>query len=149
MQLEKRYFVLKCKDLTLPIEQWVQLEAILEKHEADRVKRGKDTFDCLVIEQDWPEYEIAVASILQRTHGQPTEIEMHRADHKAVQEAGFHDAGELLAAYKRLEKREKALYACALKYLGWLLGKNFQNKEKALEDDLNNPEMVNSEMVEG
>lgn len=32
----------------------------------------------------------------------PTELEMHRADHQAVKDAGFGSPGELLNAYKRL-----------------------------------------------
>lgn len=34
---------------------------------------------------------------------QPSELEMHRADHQAVRAAGFHDVGELLDAYKKLQ----------------------------------------------
>jgi hypothetical protein len=34
--------------------------------------------------------------------GEPTELEMFHADHAAIQAAGFHDAGELLAAYKHM-----------------------------------------------
>lgn len=40
--------------------------------------------------------------------GFPNELEMHRADFKAVQAAGFHDPGELLAAYKLLAQHENA-----------------------------------------
>jgi hypothetical protein len=35
----------------------------------------------------------------------PTELEMHRADYAAVQEAGFESPGELLAAYKHLSSK--------------------------------------------
>ena len=35
---------------------------------------------------------------------QPTELEMHRADHKSVKAAGFECVGELLAAYNVLLK---------------------------------------------
>jgi hypothetical protein len=38
----------------------------------------------------------------------PTELEMFRADHEAVQAHGFHDAGELLAAYKHLAEQDNA-----------------------------------------
>src|SRR5687768_4195582 len=50
----------------------------------------------------------ALTAALQQQGQEPRELEMHRADHKAVQEAGFHDAGELLAAYKYLATQENA-----------------------------------------
>lgn len=38
-------------------------------------------------------------------HTQPSELEMHRADYKAIKDAGFESPGELLSAYQTLEKR--------------------------------------------
>ena len=40
--------------------------------------------------------------------GNPTELEMHRADYNAIKAAGFESPGELLAAYKVLEDKIKA-----------------------------------------
>lgn len=37
------------------------------------------------------------------TVAEPSELEMHRADYQAIRAAGFHDPGELLDAYKKLQ----------------------------------------------
>lgn len=39
--------------------------------------------------------------------GNPTELEMHRADYNAIKAAGFESPGELLAAYKVLDDKIK------------------------------------------
>lgn len=48
------------------------------------------------------ECERLIRAALGVTPSGPSELEMLRADHQAVQAAGFHDTGELLSAYKRL-----------------------------------------------
>lgn len=43
--------------------------------------------------------------------GQPSELEMHRADYRAIKEAGWECPGELLAAHKVLERKYAELTA--------------------------------------
>lgn len=73
MKLEKRYVVMKLKDVDqLPAEDYHQLGLILNKIAAIRAARGKDDLNCLVIEKDWPEFESAFKLIEERVDGQET-----------------------------------------------------------------------------
>ncbi|WP_394475053.1 hypothetical protein [Ralstonia mannitolilytica] len=52
-----------------------------------------------------------IESLRQRasaaTVAEPSELEMHRADYQAIRAAGFHDPGELLDAYKKLQAAQQ------------------------------------------
>ena len=57
---------------------------------------------------DYSQVEIRItAKVPEGTTGQPSELEMHRADYKAVRAAGWESPGELLAAYKCLAEENK------------------------------------------
>jgi hypothetical protein len=65
---EFRYFVFKLKDVVkyLSQEQIKALAEIARTLEEGRAADGKDDFNCVVIEQDWPEYEEVWKSIEER-----------------------------------------------------------------------------------
>lgn len=56
-RLEIRYVVIKLAKLDY--DQLVALDELLEIH-------GIPTIDCVVIEQDWPEYQPTVDSLIER-----------------------------------------------------------------------------------
>jgi hypothetical protein len=59
MQREKRYIVLKMRDVdaALTEEQREQLDLLCDVVDIHRHERGADDLKCVVVEQDWPEYE--------------------------------------------------------------------------------------------
>lgn len=72
---------------------------LLKKEDEESTEKAMHILDRLATELEYASHD-------DMEHNHPTELEMFRADHKAVQEAGFHDAGELLAAYKYLAQQE-------------------------------------------
>lgn len=50
----------------------------------------------------------------ERNEGEPTELEMHRADYEACKAAGFQSPGELLSAYKAQSKQLAEAQAWAI-----------------------------------
>lgn len=70
MELEDRYIVLKRKDLKGLRGALVKtLTAICGFHDVKRQKRGVEPLQCLVIEKDWPEYEIVLKMLSERVDG--------------------------------------------------------------------------------
>ena len=79
------------------------------------------------------------------TVAEPSELEMHRADYQAIRAAGFHDPGELLDAYKKLQAAQQqaenlarsARVACGMEPMSGFkpqpLGAEF---DKVLHDNL-------------
>lgn len=72
---EERYIVIKEKDLEcLGIEGKSYLSGILDKIRNERIKRGADPkLKCVVIEEDWPEYE-PVWRMLEKRMTKPTPV---------------------------------------------------------------------------
>lgn len=71
MKREGRYYVLKVKDAqaALDADEQVVLSNLIEKMDQHRSKRGASPLQCMVIEHDWPEYEIAWQLIERRVDG--------------------------------------------------------------------------------
>lgn len=69
-KLEKRYIVLKIKDIveSLSAPEQSKLEALCELVSRGRNYHGKQPFKAIVIEQDWPEYEPALRAIEGRVN---------------------------------------------------------------------------------
>lgn len=65
---EPRYVVFKIKDILayLSNEQQLMLQAIGETIETERHIAGKPPFNSVVVEADWPEFEMVWASIEKR-----------------------------------------------------------------------------------
>lgn len=59
MKREKRYFVIKKKDVFkyLNLHQQALLNSILMEIEEGRSNDKKQLLECAVVESDWPEYE--------------------------------------------------------------------------------------------
>lgn len=56
---ERRYFVIKISDARKVLSQWhlAELTALGRAVDRHRRLRGKPALQCLVIENDWPEFE--------------------------------------------------------------------------------------------
>jgi len=65
---ENRYVVLKIKDINkyLPYKLEKQLESIMFQIALGRAKDDKYALDCVVVENDWPEYEPTWKAIEER-----------------------------------------------------------------------------------
>lgn len=64
---EPRYVVLKRKDLiTLTAQQWRQLKEITKVHDAQRENSDRPELEVVVVEADWPEYELLWSAIEAR-----------------------------------------------------------------------------------
>ncbi len=56
---EERYVVLKCKDIEhLSVADQESLAEICHRINIIRTERGKSEFACVVVEHDWPEYDL-------------------------------------------------------------------------------------------
>lgn len=68
MKLEKRYIVLKIKDVlsTLTPKQQDDLDRMCFQINLNRESRGRSPVDSLVIEKDWPEYEPTLKLLSER-----------------------------------------------------------------------------------
>lgn len=72
MELQQRYIVLKEVDVAgLDPKAQAQLRRLEKAVEFQRELRGKGPLESVVVEQDWPEYERTVESILRRAEGLP------------------------------------------------------------------------------
>lgn len=69
---ELRYFVLKVKDVDkfLNDKDKVELNRILDKISFGRSINGKEDLECVVVENDWPEYEQVWDMIKKRVESQ-------------------------------------------------------------------------------
>ena len=66
---EQRYIVIKVKDLDaakLSPREKTDLNDILFKINIARKVSGKDPLNCVVVESDWPEFEMVWAAIEKR-----------------------------------------------------------------------------------
>jgi hypothetical protein len=92
---EQRYIVLKCKDLDyLDNESIVQLNNIQIAIDDGRASDGKPPLNAVVVEEDWPEYEMVWRSIearsvlatptLARCHIEEVLMEMLANFHKEI-----------------------------------------------------------------
>jgi hypothetical protein len=68
MKREQRYIVLKLKDLAnvLTREETKTLTALCNKVTEHRLLRGARLLTCVVVEDDWPEYEPTWAALERR-----------------------------------------------------------------------------------
>jgi hypothetical protein len=65
----------------------------------------------------------------ERTDGQPSELEMHRADYRDVKNAGFESPGELLDAYEKLQAKLNAISGVAVEPVAhWVRYKNYMGE---------------------
>jgi len=71
MNRENRYYVFKCKDVYkyLSVTEQTILGTLLGEVYLRRQKDGKKDLDCVVVEHDWPEYEIVWKMIEDRVDG--------------------------------------------------------------------------------
>lgn len=71
MEREIRYVVLKLTDIEKHLDdhQKSKLKAILFELEAGRSLDGKQPLECVVVESDWPEYELTWQAIEARVDG--------------------------------------------------------------------------------
>ncbi len=70
---EARYVVLKSADVMkcLTVSELIELRRIQAKVEEHRAEIGKPPLDCVVVESDWPEYDLVWDMIESRmTKGQ-------------------------------------------------------------------------------
>lgn len=70
MQREKRYVVLKVKDVAsyLTEDEQAQLDDLCRKISRNRLLEGKESLQCVVVESDWPEYATTWQSIERRSN---------------------------------------------------------------------------------
>ncbi|WP_111639940.1 hypothetical protein [Marinomonas shanghaiensis] len=70
---ENRYHALKASDVEAAFtsEERALLEKLLAKADRHREEQNKKPLTCLVIESDWPEYELAWKAIESRVNGKP------------------------------------------------------------------------------
>lgn len=67
---EGRYIVLKLKDIALLSDEHKrQLEDVCDQVKVIRADRGAGKMECVVVENDWPEYEYVWSLIQQRMEG--------------------------------------------------------------------------------
>lgn len=68
---ESRYLVVKIKDANayLSADERDTLERICAKVHFGRIDNGKNVFECVVVEKDWPEYEDTWRAIEARVTG--------------------------------------------------------------------------------
>lgn len=72
MNREDRYLVIKRTDAAcLNAQEQAQLERLCEKVALHRLHGGKPVLHCVVVEQDWPEYESTWNAIADRVDGAP------------------------------------------------------------------------------
>lgn len=73
---EPRYVVFKIKDALdhLSACELDRLQEIGEKIAAGRSADDKPPFNAVVVEQDWPEFDVAWQMIQDRVEGRPSEI---------------------------------------------------------------------------
>ena len=70
---ENRYLVLKRKDIEkslTPTEQKILME-LANKVALDRIDEGRGGLRCVVVEEDWPEYEPTWDAIESRVTAEP------------------------------------------------------------------------------
>jgi len=78
---EDRYLVIKRSDIPhLPAEEQRSLAYIAGLIEENRLIRGKLPVECVVVEKDWPEYEVVFKMIEARVNGS-TEFHTDHANH--------------------------------------------------------------------
>ena len=77
MQREKRYLVLKLKDVdaSLTAEECGHLDALCNIVAEHREAAGKRPLMCVVVEDDWPEYDPVWKMIEERMDGKPPTVE--------------------------------------------------------------------------
>jgi hypothetical protein len=78
LERENRYLVLKRRDIIsklLTPEARSAWDTVEKFHDEIRKNNGKGPLCCVVVEHDWPEYEIVWAMIEARMSGKPTEID--------------------------------------------------------------------------
>ena len=70
-RFENRYLILKLKDVKkyLTRDQQEQLEDLANAVADGRKSDGKDSFEGIFIERDWPEYQSASAALYNRISG--------------------------------------------------------------------------------
>ena len=69
--LEDRYAVIKRKEVNcLSYEEIVQLNDILQKLRDVRSTTGKQPLRCVVIESDWPEYQVVLDMLKKRVENE-------------------------------------------------------------------------------
>lgn len=79
-----------------------------ERYQVIKLKTGKPV-DCVVVESDWPEYEIVWQMIEARVSGKPSEIDRLRAEVEQVN-ALYQDLGaEAVKLHDRISELEAAL----------------------------------------
>ena len=71
MKREKRYIVLKLKDIlaALTEDEQYQMQALAARVSVSRYMRGASDLKCVVVEHDWPEYEPTWDAITRRMDG--------------------------------------------------------------------------------
>lgn len=120
---EARYVVLKSADVMkcLTVSELIELRRIQAKVEEHRAEIGKPPLDCVVVESDWPEYDLVWDMIESRmTKGQnhpeddslieDIKLRMDMADggdDSDPEEAAFFAI--ILARIRRLEGEKKLL----------------------------------------
>jgi len=81
---EQRYVVVKVKDAKeFSDSDKRKLFDVEKASQAIRIARGKNPLECVVVEHDWPEYEIVWRMLEDRMMGKPPFIsELANKDHK-------------------------------------------------------------------
>lgn len=74
---EFRYLVFKIKDVDLYLteQEKYSLLCIADELAVCRADAGKNPLQCVVVEDDWPEYETVWKMIRDRTEGKQTKLE--------------------------------------------------------------------------
>lgn len=77
MKRENRYVVLKVSDIEQAISRGMvshdvidALDTLAQAVKSVRKQRGRDELSCVVVESDWPEYEVVWGMIEARVSGE-------------------------------------------------------------------------------
>lgn len=77
MEREQRYIVLKLKDMeeaSFPLGHIDAFNEICDAVNTTRIRRGAGLLECVVVEQDWPEYETVWRMIEARVDNTPDHL---------------------------------------------------------------------------
>jgi NTP pyrophosphatase (non-canonical NTP hydrolase) len=159
-QREDRYIVLKSKDIQhLSAANMQKLQDVCGRIKIIRTERGKHDIECVVIESDWPEYEVAWALIEARVSGGDYPRRaiatagqwLQAICHGASQKAGWWNQGDnnLIDEMRSGKIFGKALFAQKLCLIHSEVSEAMEGHRKGLMDDkLPNRPMAEVELAD-
>lgn len=90
-QLENRYIVIKRTDLNgleeiIDQETWITFQGVTDYAKASRIKNNKSPLNCIVVESDWPEYNMVLEAIKARVGDDSNGIKCGRCEQEMESE---------------------------------------------------------------